>query len=286
MKRWAALALALAGAAAFAQAGDDQRACALARQASESGDAVMQATYANCLLIGVLREPKALAHARDLARASMKQGSEIGAFALYAAFTADPAYGFMKDGKPDMDRYHALAAQPVESRTEQVEALEALGFAYAKKYPKAMLSLSAYYYETVAPKNVIRVRNLAATMLNAGMKSPWLDQFHKQGAHVASLGDTKASVRAFLDAQKAAALAAGVLLAKEGGHCDTLKLTHVQSGDLKDAVFLPLKSPALHDTYLVKGTWDETWRFEGCGRQVDVPLHFAADGWGGATFHT
>jgi hypothetical protein len=49
-------------------------------------------------------------------------------------------------------------------------------------------------------------------------------------------------------------------------------------------VFLPLQSPALRDSYLVKGSWDESWRFEGCGREARVPVHFSADGWGGATF--
>jgi hypothetical protein len=274
---------------AFAQSAptaEELRACEQAREASASGDPVMEATYANCLVIGALHETDARAHARDLARASMRQGSAIGAFALYAAYTADPAYSFRSSGKPDMAKYAALAALPIESRPEQIEALEALGFAYSKGYPKAMLSLAAYYYETVAPKNVIRVRNVAALMQSGGLRSTYIDQFRKLGAEIAALGDTKASVRVFMDAQIPARFTATATLASGGAACDQLKLVKVESGELQDPVFLPLKAAALHDTYLIKGSWDETWRYKGCGREADVTVHFSADGWGGANFRT
>ncbi|HUR87559.1 MAG TPA: hypothetical protein VMZ74_00595 [Ramlibacter sp.] len=286
MKQVVALAAGVLVAGVVLAQPSEQHACEDAREASRSGDAVLQATYANCLVMGALKEPDALAHARELGRASMKQGNPIGAYAIYAAFAADPAFSFMVSGKPDISKYSSLGALPLESRTEQVEALEALGFAVAKGYPKAMLSLAAYYYETVAPNNVIRVRNIAALMQKSGLKAPYIEQFHKQGAHVASLGETKASIRAFFDAQNVAMFTARAAMKKDSAPCEQLKLLHVDSGSLADAVFLPLKAASLRDTYLVKGSWDETWRFQGCGREASVIVHFWADGWGGAHFTT
>ena len=276
----------LAAGAAVAQPAPitDKEACAIARDGAAQGDAVMQAVLANCLIMGTVREPQALAHARELGRASMKQGNEIGAYAVYAAFAADPAFGFKTGGKPDMAKYGTLASLPVESRGEQIEALEALGFAASKHYPKAMLSLAAYYYDTVAPGNVERLLRVAAQVKSTGLPLPYVDDFIRQARQVSSFGDTKASVHAFRDAMSPTFFAAGALLSKDG-KCEQYKLVHVDSGELTDPAFLPLQSPALHNTYLVKGSWDETWRFEGCGREARVVVHFRADGWGGATFN-
>jgi hypothetical protein len=284
VKAAAALAVGLvaAGAALAQPKGAEQAACEQAREgARATDDAVLQATYANCLIMGALRERDALPHARELARAATKQGSAMGAFALYAAFGADPAYSYMKGGKPDMARYTALGALPLESRKLQVEAIEALGFAASKAYPRAMPALAAYYYETVAPDNVKRLREFTGAL---APHDRVMAQLHKQAEQVAALGRTKTSVRAFADAQRTATIVAQALHAKSGGACDALKLVAVESGDISDPVFLPLAAPELRESYLVKGTWDETWRFAGCKREARVTLHFVADGWGGATF--
>ena len=285
MRTFAALAIALmAGSAACAQPrAGEQTACEQAREAARAtDDPILQATYANCLIMGNLRERDALPHARELARASMKQGSAIGAFALYAAFSADPAYSYMKGGQPDMAKYAALGGLPMESRKLQVEAIEALGFAASKAYPRAMPALAAYYYETVAPGNVKRLRDFTGAMAVKGDRV--MAQLHKQAGQVAALGLSLATMRAFADAQRTATLVAQAMYAKNGGACDALKLASVESGEIADPVFLPLDAPELKDSYLVKGSWDETWRFSGCNREARVGVHFAADGGGGATF--
>lgn len=273
----------LAAGTAFAQPkAGEQTACEQAREAARAtDDPILQATYANCLIMGTLRERDALPHARELARASMKQGSAIGAFALYAAFSADPAYSYMKGGKPDMAKYAALGGLPMESRKLQVEAIEALGFAASKGYPRALPALAAYYYETVAPGNVKRLHDFTGA---AAKGDRVMAQLHKQAGQVAALGKTHASVRAFADAQRTAALVAQAVYAKGGGACDAIKLASVESGEIADPVFLPLDAPELRESYLLKGAWDETWRFTGCSREARVGVHFAADGWGGATF--
>ena len=281
------VAACLAMGAAFAQAPKpaEQAACEQAREgATAIEDAGLQAAYANCLIMGALRERDALPHARELARASMKQGSAIGAFALYAAYSADPAYSYIKGGKPDMAKYAALGALPMESRKLQIEALEALEFAASKAYPRATQALAAYYFETVAPDNVKRVLDFTGALATHGDRPPVMAQLHKQAEKVAAVGKTKVSVRAFADAQRTATQLAQAIYEKSGGACNAMKLASLESGEIDGAVFLPLEAPALKESYLVKGSWDETWRFTGCNREARVNMHFAADGWGGATF--
>jgi hypothetical protein len=276
----------LAASAAMAQAPGpaEQAACEQAREGARAvDDAGLQAAYANCLIMGALRERDALPHARELARASMKQGSPTGAFALYAAYSADPAYSYIKGGKPDMTKYAALGALPIESRKLQVEALEALGFAASKAYPRATQALAAYYFETVAPGNVKRLLEFTSALSSRAESPPVMTQLRKQAARVDALGKTKLSVRAFGDAQRTATQVAQDMYAK-GGACGAMKLVSVESGEISDGVFLPLAAPELKESYLVKGSWDETWRFTGCNREARVGMHFAADGWGGATF--
>jgi hypothetical protein len=53
---------------------------------------------------------------------------------------------------------------------------------------------------------------------------------------------------------------------------------------VEGAEYLPLTEPGMEKAYLLRGTWQETWTYDVCGREVDVPIVFRADGFGGAYY--
>lgn len=264
---------------------DPPRGCAAAKEASAAGDAAGEGTLAQCILFGVLGDPQPLRHGRDLARAAMKHGDPNGAFMVYAAFAMDPANSYLRDGKPDAGAYEALAARPLAARAGQSEALDALAYAATHGHPVAGVTLATYFYETVAPANVVRLKNLLEGLAQSGERSPQMDELRQRASQIAATGDTKTSVRAFMDSYAPALTAAKAADAKANAKaCDELRLASIRSGELRDPVFLPQERAEMQETYLVRGTWDEAWTFQGCGREAVVRVSFAADGWGGARF--
>jgi hypothetical protein len=266
---------------------DVQRACAMAREASAAGNARGQVTQAQCLIIGAVEDPRRFEHARALSRESMRQGEISAGFMLYSAFAADPKYAYRDaKGKPDMARYNALAAMPLEQRAEQIEALDALAFSSSRGHPKAAQSLAIFYFETVAPGNLARLKELAGGLAQSPAAVPRITQWGQQANQVAALGNTKASLRTFADAIASVNMAAMAADTRRAGGapCAQMRLVAVQSGDLQDPVYLPTKSAPLKEAYLVKGHWDEDWKFEGCGREAHATVTFTADGWGGAFY--
>jgi TPR repeat protein len=267
---------------------DPKRACDLVQPVAEAGDSLAEAVAAQCLLMRITPDAKPIEHARQFARASMQQGEPAGAYMVYAAFIMDPANSYIKDGKVDMAAYEALAARPLSARADQVEAFDALGFAAAHGHSNAALSLATYFYETVAPNNVLRLRNVIGAMLKNGEAPPALVQFQQRAGQIVAAGNTKASVRAFADAyQLALPLVEGADKARAGGQaCREIRVASIDSGDVQAPEYLPLTSPEMDHTYLVRGHWDEVWKFTGCERSTRVLLRFAADGWGGANITT
>lgn len=263
---------------------DFSRGCTLAREGGEAGDALAQAAVAQCLV--ATGDPRALPKAREIARMSMAQGEAAGAYMLYVAFIVDPANSYVRDGKADMAAYEALAARPLEARTEQSEAFDALAFAATRGHTTAAVSLATYLYETVAPRNVLRLREVIGALLKSGEKSAPLLEFQQRAGQVVTAGNTHASVRAFVDAYRVALAWAQAIdaTATKSKPCGEIRLLELVPHDLVDPVFLPQKNADMQQTYLVNGTWDETWKFGGCGRESRVQVHFTADGWGGARF--
>jgi hypothetical protein len=267
---------------------DSKRACELAQPVAEAGDSLAEAVAAQCLLMRITPDAKPVEHARQFARASMQQGDPAGAYMVYVAFIMDPANTYIKDGKVDRAAYDALAARPLSARGDQVEAFDALGFAAAHGHRFAALSLATYFYETVAPNNVLRLRNVIGALLKNGDAPPALTQFQQRAGQIVAAGNTKASVRAFADAYRhALPLVEAADKAKAGGQaCREIRVATIDSGDIDAPEYLPLTSPEMDHTYLVRGHWDEVWKFTGCERSTRVLLRFAADGWGGAHFDT
>jgi hypothetical protein len=268
---------------------DAERACTLAREASDDGDAAGAVTRADCLLTRVEKAEQPFALARDLARKAHKAGLPAGGFTLYRVYTMDPQYGYMQDGKPDMARYRALAAMPVSARGEQLEAFDGLADAVRAGHLQAAVLALAYLLDSSAPGNIDRVLGLAGILQQNGAQIP---QQLLGGVRIAQevkrLGTTHASATAFRNAHQSALLAAIAEIRgpAESTPCDIkeIKLTEVRAEAVKDAEYLPISNMPLTNSYLVRGSWNEAWTFNGCQRTAVVPMTFNADGWSGAHF--
>ena len=254
---------------------------------AEPTEARALAQRSQCLLGGLIPSERRFAEARELARKAMQQGEPAGGFVLFMAFSNDPANAIRQDGKVDLEAYRRLAARPVTERGEQVEAIEGLAFAAGKGHPGAGVLLANYFYDTVAPRNVSRTRAMVDLLARKGQRNALMDKMGREASTIEKAAPaTKASVRSFLDAYRAAVAAAhtGYAVQTAGGKCDNVELKSASSGDIQGAEYLPLKGTMVADSYLVKGQWTEFWTFTGCGQEVPVKVSFVADGWGGSSF--
>jgi hypothetical protein len=285
--------LALAAAAAQGQAAPAAPAAtaaqdlptACAASPADPKEAAAQALRAQCLLAGLVRSTQPFTEARQLAREAMRQGDANGGLLLYVAYSTDPANTFVRDGKPDLATYRRLAARSLDERRDQIEAIDALGYAAGKGNAQATLMLARYFQDTIAPLNTSRVREATGLLMRTGMRSELNDRMLREASAINDAAPrTKASVRAFLDAYRPATAAAlkGHAVQTKGVSCEQATLQSVSSGDIRGEQYLPLKEPLVANTFLVKGSWTEFWLFSACGEDVPVQVTFEADGNGGA----
>jgi hypothetical protein len=244
------------------------------------------ARRAECVLAGAIPSANRFEEARVFARWAVSKGEPAGGLMLYLAFQNDPANQYMHEGKLDPQKYQRLAARTMEQRREQIDAIEALGFAASRNYPGAGALLAAYFHDTVAPRNVSRLGAITALLIKDGEHGAVIERFAREADAIArDAAGTKASARTFFVTYHDAAAAAqqGYREQAGGKSCDQVQLKSVSAGDIQDAQFLPLTGTLVAESYLVRGHWTEFWTFRACGEEVPVKVTFEADGWGGST---
>jgi hypothetical protein len=269
-----------------------ERACTLAREASAAGDALGSLTRAECLVTGAEKADQPFALARELARNTLKSGFPTAGFTLYMAYSLDPKYRYHgPDGKADNARYAALAALPMSARGEQIEAFDGLAQAMSAGHVNASLIAIAYLSDSSAPGNIDRVVGLAAILDKHKVQlTEQLTATVRVAQEIQRLGKTHAAVSAFRNAYTSAL--AGALIQIRGlddkASCEVkeIKLTQVAAEPVRNAEFLPISKAPLAHTYLVRGSWNESWTFTGCQQTVALRMEFSADGWSGAHFKT
>lgn len=243
---------------------DWERACTLAREASAAGDAVGSITRAECLLTGAEKADQPFVLARELARNTLKSGVAAAGFTLYMGYSLDPKY---RDHGPG-----------------RIEAFDGLAQAMSAGHVNASLLALAYLSDSSAPGNIDRVVGLAAILHKHNVQlTEQLSVAVRVAQEIQRLGKTHASVSAFRNAYTSALAGAETQM-----QCDSkeIKLTQVAAEPVRNAEFLPISKAPLASTYLVRGTWNESWTFTGCQQTVALRMEFTADGWSGAHFKT
>ncbi len=268
---------------------DLPRTCSLAREAADAGDLMGAIVRAECLISGGEKNDDPMPLARQLARQAQAKDSLAAGFVLYEIFALDPKYSYAPGGKVDMNRYNALAATPVAQRGEQIEALNGLSSAVSAGHERAVTTTLGYLITTIAPGNLDRTIGIATGMQRAKMSiPPALAGDVQLAQYIKKLGISQTSVSTFKNAYGSALAAAALQIRgiNNDAACEVkdIKIVRIDGVEpIANAVYLSLNQP-LENSYLVQGSWSESWTFAGCDKTATVKMLFTADGWGGAHY--
>lgn len=265
-----------------------ERACTLAKEASDVGDPMGSTTRAECLISGAEKSEQPVLLARDLARKALKAGNPSAGFILYIIYTADPKYGYSEGGSPNLAKYNALASMPISERIDQVEAFDGLTLAMRAGHVNAMKAALAYLLESSAPENISRAIGLTNLLQNNGEQIPqFLIPLLRVAQDTRHLGKTHNSALSVINVQKSASLAAKLqMFGLAQNECDNkeIKITKIEAEPIANPEYLPIAQLPLAKTYLIRGTWSENWTFSGCNQSTVIRIDFSADGWSGVKF--
>lgn len=234
--------------------------------------------------------PKNSDAAKLWAHRSAATGNMIGQYLVAEVDFLDPALNYRDaSGKPDMQKYFALAKRPISERLLDQEEFSMLSKSAEQGYLPAQQMLIGTLIDKVGSNNRARLQELVRTT----QKLP--EQLRNKVNVVTELqkiGESYTTLTMYKDVTLTA-LQGVALRAKldgvEFGNCKVqdVKLTKTGiSRPLQNATYLPVQSKLLDNFYLISGQWQETWTYDACGKSISVPLEFQADGLGGAYFQT
>ncbi|HOI83541.1 MAG TPA: hypothetical protein PKW30_04480 [Campylobacterales bacterium] len=231
---------------------------------------------------------KDIQKARALARESAQAGNAEGMYLVFTAFSSDPEFSFLENGKVDYQKYETLRKRSIKDRALDIEAYDMLMRSARKNYGLAILILGVAYYESIGENNNKKALNIARAI---GPSMPMFEQIRQKLELVNKLGDTRATFKLLVDAQPNAMMAAMVNVygISKADKCEAknVKLVKVNKiGEVEGAEYLPLKEAGMEKVFLISGKWQENWTYDVCGKETVVPMEFTADGNKGAYFKT
>ncbi len=256
-------------------------------KAAQAGN-VVSVNMLAALYLGERGIERNLPKSREWARRSARAGNAEGAYILSRALVEDPELQYIENGKANRDKYFKLAKRPVSERQLEIEGLDMLARAARLGHPSARLALAGFYIDKPGDNN----RKALAILQATPALPPMLEKFKSALLELQALGATFATVKLVRDAQMVAISVAAVragLRDKEKSvqcHADKIKLIRmIVSKPIESAEYLPLSEQGMEKAYLMRGVWEETWTYDVCGMEVNTPITFQADGFGGASFH-
>ncbi len=235
--------------------------------------------------------PKNTGTAKSWAQRSAATGDMVGQYWVAQVDLYDPSLSFLDaSGKPNMEKYDALAKRPATERSLDQEEFTMLSKSAEQGYAPAKNMTIAALMDKVGPTNRARLLELAAATTN--IPDPLRNRVNIVTV-LQKLGESHASFTLFMDTDQTAAQSAE-LRAKSDGITESeqckiaqMKLAKTEiSRPIENAVYLPVEAKLLDNFYLISGQWQETWTYNVCGKMVAVPIEFQADGLGGAYFQT
>lgn len=219
--------------------------------------------------------------ALDWARKVIAAGSIGDGGALFASIYATGSESnYIVNGKADDAKYEKLAARGLEQRVNQIEAIDALAAAAASGHVMARLQLASQLVELSGKGTASSILELVD---NLNVPAEYgVARWKSMATFAAKYPQTKASPRLLLDTMNSALSL--VVIQKVANCTERPTLRGISAGDVKNAVWLPLKPSKYATDFLVKGEWSERWTFDRCGTPIDIAVDFKADGMGGAYF--
>src|SRR5947207_5866777 len=172
-----------------------------------------------------------------------------------------------------------MAARPVSERQEEIEALENMAKAADQNLIVALTALAAHFADKIGPYNHVRARQLYVHIPSLPDPLNFKTWLHKIGER----GETRVTPKLMRNAQTSALVTAAAKVKKP--ECKDITLEKLESlGTIGSPIYLPLTHPALRESYLIGGEWQEIWTYSFCGVRTSVRGTFRADGMSGAHY--
>jgi len=243
----------------FDQPPQRTKACWQAGEPALAKESMAQAILAHCHLTGT-GMPRDVQKARTLARPAALEGNNEARFVNYLT---------------------VLAERPVGSRGTEIEAIDMLARAAQTGHRDSQIALAGYFYATVGEGNRARARTLYSQVPNLPESAARARDSLAEVERIA--GQSPLTVRMLRDTQ-ATAIAVAIKAGASGDCKDIRLMSTTAAGPIQDASYLPNTHPWVARTYMVRGNWEEDWRYEFCGKEFAVRMRFEADGKSGAYF--
>jgi TPR repeat protein len=230
--------------------------------------------------------PRDLEKVLSYGRIAANSNDAEGMFLVYVALTTSALGSLDASGRPNEEKYKALAARPVSAREVDMEARDWLYRSADKGYPLAMATLAGALGGILGDGNRKKMLALIEKLPPNGIEA--LKNYAKVARDLDSFGESYASPQLFADAQNAQMTTAilkacGLNPTKEQLAEAPPKIVSVAiSKPVADAVYLPSKVAGYERAFLIAGSWEEEWTYKACGNTVPVTTKFKADGMGGA----
>jgi len=256
-------------------------------KAAQAGS-VASATMLAVLYFGKDGVEKNLQKSREWARRSARGGDADGMVLLFRALLDDPDLQYMENGKANTDKYFKLAKRPVSERRLEIEGYDMLARAARLGQLSARTMLVAFYIDKLGEENN---RKAIAILQATPNLQPQLEGLKSGLLELQNLGTTLVTLKLMHDAKTMVVVVtrarAGLQDKEKSAQCPVEKMKLIRmivSKPVESAEYLPLSEQGMEQAYLMRGTWQETWTYDVCGKEVNSPITFQADGFGGATY--
>jgi len=234
------------------------RACWQADEPALAKESMAQAILAHCHLTGT-GMPRDVQKARTLARTAALEGNNEARFVYYLT---------------------VLAERPIGSRGTEIEAIDMLARAAQTGHRDSQIALAGYFYATVGEGNRARARTLYSQVPNLPESAV---RARDSLAEIERIADQSPLTVKVLREAQATAIAAAIT-AGASRDCKDIRLMSTAQAGPVEASYLSNTHPWVARTYMVRGSWEEDWRYEFCGKEAVVRMRFEADGKSGAYF--
>lgn len=238
---------------------------------------------------------KNLKTAREWAWKSSQANDPQGQFIFFQLANVNELSILDASGKINTNRYFELARRSIEDRTLDQQALTMLSRATERGYSEAVILAAFHLTDRVGETNSERAAHLIRAIQSTPehqLPSQTLEALKQQGialSYLKTLGNTYVTPRLYRDTLTTVLQVAFVQAGLKVSECESknikvLKIEVIQQ--MQDKVYLPVDANFLRNSFLIKGSWQEAWTVDLCGRSITVPVTFSADGGGGAHFFT
>ncbi len=272
---------------------DEVQALGYFGKAAAAGNVNAYKSLINMYAVGSESVPKNPARARTWALKLAQTNNNYAAYTFYQLAVQNELNVLDEKGQIDRARYADLAKRSIQERDLDSQAYSLLSFAaergYAPAVAEAQSILLSRSGEAVSERALLfdeEIQDRYATKL-AAQTANSLQQEAEKLDKLRRLGSSFVSVRLFNLVLPKASAVAYTASNTDPQACprNQMRVSQMRiTQPMQEAQYLPVNGRLLGNMLLIKGHWSESWTLNVCGKAVEVPVTFEADGLATAEF--